>query len=324
MARILETTFGHKIQIEKIQYLISQNRFPQSIVLSGPSGVGKKRIALAVGQFLVCENSGSACGQCGPCIRIEKMQSESLFYVRPEAETGKRPAIKVEAVRELLLKLSLASVGRARVVIIDDANKMSDQAANAILKSLEEPSENLYYILIVNEIKSLLSTIQSRVQVMRFGSLSVDHLKTIKPNLPDWAYRSARGSLDKLLHLTSKEGVTDRNEAMKIFDNFCFDKEFLLHDYGREEIKKDRNWSLYIIKSWLQVVRDATILKAGGEKFLLNTDQVDIIKKLATNLSFKKLTDLNQNFLVAYRDISANQESSIVFDSLWIKYARMD
>ena len=324
MARILETTFGHKIQIAKIQHLLSQGRFPQSMVFAGPAGVGKKRIALAVAQNLVCESADPACGHCGPCLRVEKMQSESLLLVSPEGETGKRPSIKVEAVRELLEKLSLASVGKARIVIIDGANTMNDQASNAFLKTLEEPTENLYFILIVNEIKSLLPTIQSRVQVMRFDSLSADHLKTIKPNLPDWAYRSARGSVDKLVQLTGKEGLSDRTEALKIFDDFCFNDEFLLHDYGREEVKKDRNWSLFILKTWLQVVRDATVLKADGAKFVLNSDQTDLLKKMATSLSHKKLTGLSQELLRAYRDISSNQESSIVIDSLWVKYARMD
>lgn len=322
MARLIDATLGHKKQIENLLTLRLKNRFPQSVAFIGPSGIGKRRVALAMAQTLVCENSPEACGHCGPCIRIEKEQSESLLLVKPDAEMAK-PAIKVDDIRGLLDSLSLTSVGRARIVILDQAQLMNDQAANALLKNLEEPSENVYFILIAPEIEQLLPTIRSRVQVVRFYGLQYEHLRTLKPNLPEWAYRSSRGQLTQLDILTSKQGLGERQEALELFEQFCFNDDFLLFSEWRTAMKEDRQWPLFVVKCWMQLVRDALVVQTGSSKFILNPDQSDLLKKLSA-LSSKKLLKFSAELVQASRDINGNLNSSLVFDSLRVKYARMD
>ena len=322
MARLIDSTLGHQTQISKLLTLRKKNRFPQSVAFVGPTGVGKKRVALALAQTLVCEKSDEACGVCGPCIRIEKEQSESLFVVVPDPEAAK-PAIKVDAIRGLLDSLSLASIGHARIVIIDSAQLMNDQAANAFLKNLEEPTENVYFILIAPEIEQLLPTIRSRVQVIRFFALQYDHLRTLRPNQPEWAYRSSRGQLSELEVLTSKQGQSERKEALELFDQFCFNEEFLLFDDWRKSMKEDRQWALFTVRCWLQMVRDAVVLKSSSNQFILNTDQVELLKKLSEQ-PVKKLLKFAEHLVKATRDINGNLDSSLVIDSLRVKYARMD
>lgn len=319
---MIDATLGHKKQIENLLSLRMKNRFPQSVAFVGPSGIGKRRVALAMAQTLVCENSQESCGHCGPCIRIEKEQSESLLLVKPDPEYAK-PSIKVDDIRGLLDSLSLTSAGRARIVIIDPAQLMNDQAANALLKNLEEPSENVYFILIVPEMDQLLPTIRSRVQVVRFYSLEYEHMRTLKPNLPEWAYRSSRGQLTELEILTSKQGLSERQEALELFEQFCFNDDFLLFSEWRSSMKEDRQWPLFVIKCWLQLVRDALIVQTGNSKFILNPDQGDLLKKLSA-LSSKKLLKFSGELVQAARDIHGNLNSSLVFDSLRVKYARMD
>lgn len=323
MARIIDSTYGHKNQIAKLNYLLANDRFPQSMLFVGPNGIGKKRVALAVAQSLVCEVTKEACGECGPCKRVEKQQSESLFVIQPEGEPGKKQSIKVEAVRDLLERLSLAPVGKARVVVIDSAHLMNEQASNAFLKTLEEPSENLYFILTVTEAQLLLQTIQSRVQMMRFPVLEVAHLKTIKPNEPDWAYRSCRGQLDRLEMLTSKQGLAERQEALQLLNDFCFNDDFLLFDEWRKSMREDRNWALFNVKCWLQIVRDAIVLKTQANKFVLNTDQSEFLKQMY-ELPVKKLHWFAKALLQAAKDIQGNQDASLVIDSLRVNYARVD
>lgn len=323
MARIIDTTYGHKNQIAKLNYLLVNARFPQSMLLVGPNGIGKKRVALAVAQSLVCETSKDACGYCGPCLRVEKQQSESLFVIQPEGDLGKKATIKVEAIRDLLERLSLAPIGKSRVVVVDSTHLMNEQAANAFLKTLEEPSENLYFILTTTEAQSLLPTIQSRVQMMRFQSLEIEHLKVIKPNEPDWAYRSCRGQLDRLEMLTSKQGLSERQEALQLLHDFCFNDDFLLFDEWRKSMREDRNWALFNVKCWLQIVRDAIVLKTQANIFVLNTDQSEFLKQLR-ELPAKKLHWFAKALLQAARDIQAYQDASLVIDSMRVKYARLD
>ena len=322
MARLIETTLGHKVQISKLLQLREKNRLPSSMAFIGPSGIGKKRVALVLAQALVCEKSPEGCGHCGPCLRVEKQQSESLFLVQPDPEAAK-PSIKVDEIRKLLDALSLAPMGLARVVIIDPAQVMNDQAANALLKNLEEPSNDVFYILIANEIQQLLPTIRSRVQVIRFSGLEYDQIRTLKPNLPDWAYKSSRGQLDRLNALTSKEGLSERKEALDLFEQFCFNDEFLLFDEWRKPLRDDRTWALFNVQCWLQLTRDAMIVKSQSNQFILNSDQGDLIKRLS-ELSAKKLSWFSDQLVKAAKEINSNFDASLIVDSLKVKYARMD
>ena len=321
MARIIESIIGHEAEIAKLTQLKEKKRWPHTLLLAGPSGIGKMKVALAFAQSFLCENSDDACGVCGSCLRVEKKQSESLRILGPDAEAAK-PAIKVEAVRELLQSLSLSHLGAAQIVIIDEAHSMNTQAANALLKTLEEPMENLYFILIANDVQQFLPTMRSRAQVVRFSALRYEQMKRIKPHLDDWIYRSARGQLDRAEKLASEEGKLQREEALAILDQFCEDPHFLSDKTWKDQIK-NRAWAIQSLKYWLQIVRDAAVLKTQAKKFILNTDQTQRLKNLY-EISNQKLLFLCQNLISAERDISANADPVLVVENMWVKYARVD
>ncbi|MBC7420170.1 MAG: AAA family ATPase [Bdellovibrio sp.] len=324
MARLIESVVGHAVEIKHLIQLRESGRWPHALLFAGPSGTGKRKIALAFAQILVCDNAdrdpqGLACGVCGPCLRVQKEQSESLLFLKPD-EKAARPAIKVEAVRELLDSLSLASLGKARIVIVDNAQIMNPQASNALLKTLEEPFENVYFILICEDLGQLLPTIRSRVQVVKFSALSFEEIQIVKPGKPDWAYRSSRGQIDRLELLASPEGTQKREEALTLFEQFCADEEFLMASEWRASIK-DRTWAQFNVTCWLQIIRDLVILKTQANKFILNTDQIERLKKLF-QIQSKKLLWLADQLVFAERDIQGNSDPVLVFEDLWVRYAR--
>ena len=321
MARIIESVIGHEQEVAKLFNLKEAGRWPHAILFVGPSGIGKKKMALAFAQAMVCEESPRACGVCGPCQRIEKQQSESLLIIEPDAELAK-PVIKVEKIRGLLDSLSLAALSSARIVIIDQAQTMNAQASNALLKTLEEPTDNVFFILLANDVHQFLPTIRSRTQVIRFSALNYEQVKRIKPNLPDWTYRSCRGQIDRLDLLSSLEGAAKREEALVFFEQFCEDENFLTDKSWKDSVK-DRAWALFNIHCWLLMVRDALVLQTQAQKFILNTDQSERLKQLHS-VPAKKLLWLSQRLVNAEKDISANADTALVFEDLWIQYARVD
>lgn len=321
MARIAESIIGHQSEIVKLIQLKELGRWPHTMMFVGPSGIGKKKIALAFAQTLVCEKANNACGKCGSCLRIEKMQSESLTLIEPDTELAK-PVIKVEKIRNLLSALSLSSDGPARVVIIDQANTLNTQASNALLKTLEEPSQNIFFILIATDVHQVLATVRSRAQIFRFSALNYEQIKQVKPGLADWVYRSSRGQMDRLELLSSLEGAAKREDALSFFEKFCYDENFLM-DRIWKDLVKDRAWALFSINCWLQMARDAVILKTQAKKFVLNTDQADRLKQLYS-MSITKLLWLCNQLILAEKDINSNADASLVFEDLWIKYVRMD
>ncbi len=326
MARLIEKVVGHQAEIDKLVQIKTLGRWPHAMLFAGPSGIGKRKVAMACAQILVCEKEELACGACGPCLRIEKEQSESLLFLKPD-EKAARPTIKVEAVRELLDSLSLASMGPARVVIIDNVQIMNPQAANALLKTLEEPFDNVYFILIAEDLQQLMPTIRSRVQVLKFFALNLNEMMQIKPGLPDWAYRSSRGQIDRLDLLTSEEGTQKREEALGLFEQFCANENFLMAAAGRgndwRPLIKDRTWAQFNVTCWLQIIRDLIILKTQAQKFILNTDQIERLKKLYS-IQSKKLLWLADQLVIAERDMMGNADPVLVFEDLWVNYARVD
>src|SRR3989344_8460275 len=95
MARLLDFIVGHQKNIEKLLSLKLQKRWPHAFLFTGPNAIGKRKVALAFAQMLVCEQSETACGDCGPCLRIAKEQSENLLRLAPDASMAK-PVIKVD------------------------------------------------------------------------------------------------------------------------------------------------------------------------------------------------------------------------------------
>lgn len=326
---LIDQIVGHAAVIGHLTQMQVMGRWPHALLFVGPSGIGKKKVALAAVQSLLCEQNQSsvplkplgACGQCPSCIRVAKKQSENLIWLSP-SEGSVKPAIKIEAIRDVLEKLSLSNAGRPRAVVIEDAHTMNPQASNTLLKTLEEPFENVYFILLGLEVNQFLPTIRSRTQVVRFSSLSLEEAKKIHPGLADWAYANSRGQMDRLSTLSTREGADRRNEAFGFLEQFCFDQKFLQDNEWRT-FAKDRSWSFAIVTYWLGMIRDLLYLKNNSEKLILNSDLLDKYKAFAT-LSENKLIDLADHLAQAEIEISSYIDPVLVFENLWVKYARSE
>jgi DNA polymerase-3 subunit delta' len=257
MAQIISSVRGHEENWAAVLRQIQIGRLPHAMAFSGPSGTGKKAFAWAVAQALVCENPEVApCGDCGPCRRVEAHQSEGVLLL--ESEKG---AIKLESAHQAVEFLNLRVLGRARVVIIDGAQTLNPQSANALLKSIEEPPPKTFFILIVPEISQLIPTLRSRVQVLRFAPLSDQILKLLSEPGPEWLMRSAQGSVERLEQLRDPAAQEIRGLVLK----FLSDSAAGRRD-GLEEIlnlTRDRESALKATHFLQQLLRDWTVLESG-------------------------------------------------------------
>lgn len=172
---------GQEKAVATISNLITQNRFPHSLLFYGPQGVGKFTLAKSIVKYFNCPNSNPEVkgrDQCSVCEKIEKEIYYDLDIERTEkyksttGEEKESKQIKVEQIRDLIKKLNFKPVeGDYKFFIIDGADLMNDISENSFLKTLEEPLPNNYIILISHNINNILPTILSRCIKIKFESL---------------------------------------------------------------------------------------------------------------------------------------------------------
>lgn len=163
-----------KTQWQQMQVAWSQQRLPQALLLVGPFQDPLQEFARALAALLVCRKADEkACGHCKDCIMMQQAEHPDLQWVRPEKPGA---SIKIEQIRELqqtaFLTPQRASV---RVIVIEDAHRMNIASANALLKVLEEPPAHTHFILLAEQLSTMLPTILSRCQRMTFPAGDMTH-----------------------------------------------------------------------------------------------------------------------------------------------------
>jgi DNA polymerase-3 subunit delta' len=148
-----------------LQHALRSGRVAHAYLFAGPSGSGRHELALAFAQALFCEREADdACGECLSCRKLRHGNHPDLHIIQPDGAS-----VKIEQIRELQRDLSYRSAGAGyKVYIIEAAETMTVQAANSLLKFLEEPQSPVVAILIAPGPKSVLPTIQSRTQLVPF------------------------------------------------------------------------------------------------------------------------------------------------------------
>lgn len=169
---------GHEWAVDLLRQHVAQGQVRHAYIFTGPQGVGRRTLALRLAQALNCPQPaapGEPCLQCNTCLRISKMAYPDLSIVQAEQAGG---TLKVEQVRELQHSLSLAPYeGMYRVALILRFEEAHPSAANALLKTLEEPSPQVILALTAESAEILLPTIVSRCEVIRLRPLGIESLQ---------------------------------------------------------------------------------------------------------------------------------------------------
>lgn len=310
MPRQSEFILGHQEIISKMLESFESGRPGQTFLFVGPSGVGKKQTALALAQALLCPQSPRACGMCPSCFRASSGHHENLRIIEPSTVQ-----IKMEQAKEVLEFLSLKSLGGNRVVIFDQAQQLNPQAANALLKTLEEPPEGTFFFLIAPSVAGIMPTIRSRSRITQFKPLSMEDLnKRVKA--PTWALKSAGGSFEKLAQLQEGPELEVRQKSVEMLNVFLKDDDFLVNDIWRSEFK-DRAQAQRFLAYWVGFFRDAIFLQESAKGLVGNIDQAALIKNLA-ELSRERLLKLVSGSLRSEQALLANRDPQLVMEEYFI------
>jgi DNA polymerase III subunit delta' len=249
-------------------------KLPQAYCFAGPPGVGKRITALTLAQAVNClaplpggdaGGSGDACGTCVPCRKIARGEHPDVTVVQPEERT----VITIDQIRELTARASLrAYEGKAKIWILDPADLMQEPAANALLKTLEEPSGVSLFVLVTATPSALLPTIRSRCQAVRFDPLGEEPLREIllghghSPEEAAAAAALAGGSAERALALDVAGVRALRDRIVSETWDALGSLPKILEQAGR--LAGDRSALEAAMEVLAGVSRDVAVTKVGG------------------------------------------------------------
>jgi len=275
---------GNRKIIERLSVKLREGRFPHALIFTGPEGVGKRTCALMLAKALNCPEKGPVdfCDACAQCRKIDAGTHPDVIGIGVEEDAAE---IKIAQIRDLLRTLDLRPLeGSNKVFIIDPADAMNTASANALLKGLEEPPENSYFILLSANPQSLLVTVRSRSQIYPFTPLSLEEMRSFGDD--ELALRWSRGSIGALKTLDLPNLKERRQQALEFIETAvrATDQDFrdligVSGDLARSKSDFESHMGTIAI-----LMEDLLYLREGLPDRLVNSDIQKRLGDLASQL----------------------------------------
>lgn len=334
---------GNESVKEKLSHLLRNGRMPNSLLFAGPEGVGKKEFAFALARAIVCKDeSNIACGHCSACLRVSSFEPQhsekkddykKVFFDR-HADVGLvvqfNRTVLVDAIRALEKEAHFQPYeAKARVFIINNAEKMNDEASNALLKTLEEPPATTFLILITSRPDALLSTIRSRCQTIRFAPVAEKEIEELlveqrnfKPAEAKLAARVSHGSVGVAISLDIDNYRTRRTFQMSVIEKAFVnpDRSALLR--SAEQLNDAKNKDLYEENLAILelLIRDMWMLKNGvSAESIANFDAADTLGRIAGLAESQRLKRALTEIELLRQSFQVNINRKSATDALFMK-----
>lgn len=286
---------GNPKIIERLRRKLREDRFPHGLIFSGPEGAGKHTSAIMIAKALNCTKAaaGDFCGECSSCRKIQSGTHPDVITVSVEDEATQ---IKIAQVRQLLGTLDLHPLeGRNKAFIVDPADLLNAEASNALLKGLEEPPENSFFILITVNVHELLLTVRSRCQVYNFTPLTLDEIR--RHGVTDeLTVRWSQGSIGRARSLDVARLKSEREIVLDFLETVVMAKEEHFQDLlgvsaelGRA--KQDFESRMAVLSV---LIADVFYIKEGVPEKLVNVDIQERLVKLAARASVDRLVRMSE------------------------------
>lgn len=322
-----DEVLGHQQNKEFLQKLLKPGSRPHALLFYGMGGIGKKMLALHFAKTFLCKSADKKpCGICESC-RLMDIENNSFahpdFYLLTAEEAGKD--IKIEQVKEMAKQAAFAPVlSEHKVCIIDDAGQMTAEAANSLLKLLEEPPPGWLFILITQQAERLLPTVLSRVVRLRFDapdSSAVQQIlkaKGITQNTQVLA-ALAGGSPGRALSYNQADIFAIRREALDLLKKLPLQNPFgYIAALGWGE-KYDRAAALLLTEQFIYLLRDVLLVQSGAGGQVYNTDIMAGLDGIAADWPLHTARQGVNAAQEAWQNINKNVSAKNVLEALVLK-----
>lgn len=305
---------GQNRAVKILKSGVHTGRIAHAYMFCGPEGVGKKKAALIFAQLLNCKSpqEGEPCDKCIACQKIKHYTHPDLLEIEPEGTS-----IKIAQIRDLQERAYYKCYeGKFKVIIINDAHLMTMEAANCLLKILEEPPLGTIFILLVQDIAKLPITIVSRCQYIPFNYLAQEVLEEIlaETGVEDKTILAlSQGSAGKALEfIKEQEYYSIINDANNIIESLpaAGYKEILAY---AERLEKNRDMMEVTLETMLNILRDKLIsLITGKESVISNL----VGERISIPICLKFIQEINKCFYYLKNKCNARLALDVLFINL--------
>ena len=361
---------GHNEIKDSLRNLANRGKMPHAFLFSGISGIGKMRTARAFAQYIHCKNriDGDSCGRCPSCIQHQKHNNPDLHYIYPIVKKdgsliskdlieewremledysfmppekwnelikagNSQPAIYVNESEEIISRASLSAFQENyKIFIIWLPEKMRLEAANKLLKIIEEPFEDTIFILVSNNDSKILPTIQSRTQRYNFKPLSENELKDlllktgVSPEMAEDAARISEGSLQKADDIACHpEELIEFSDLFKDIMRAAYAlKAKSLKEHSETSAAFGREKLLRFLSYCGRMIRENYIYNYNIPPLVLMTrEESDFSSRFAPFIHDGNVEQLSEEIARAAQDIERNGNSKIVMYDLMLLLSRL-
>jgi DNA polymerase-3 subunit delta' len=364
---------GHDSLKQHLRDEVAAERVSHAQMLLGAQGSGKLPLAIAFAQYMLCEKptKRDSCGSCPHCLKVQSLTHPDLHFSFPIVvskgnkvsssddlrnewnelllkqpyfnlntwldytdSAGKSPIINVEESRQILRKLSLKSYSdKYKIMIVWLPERMNTQAANKLLKLLEEPPEQTVFLLVSDNSETILPTIISRTQIIRVPHLSIDEVAAclvdkykIDKSVASTAAALNQGNLVEAIE--SVQGDQSQHEYFDLFvklmrSAYAANANDLI-EVSEEIASLDRERQKNFVRYGLHIFRESILMNyLKGEGVTLRNEEIAFLSKFAKYINNQNITQLADEFNLAYYHIDRNANPKILFTDLVIKLTKL-
>jgi len=282
---------GHEWAVDMLKKHVTNGTTRHAYLFAGPPGLGRRSLALRFAQALNCQtpiDAGIPCGTCRNCKQIDAMQHPDLAVVQAESEGG---SLKVDQIRDTRRSLTLKPyVANYRVALFLRFQQANDNAANALLKTLEEAPSYVVLILTADNPEQLLPTIVSRCEVLRLRPLKIEEVQKesenrgIEPGQAKLIAHISGGRFGYALRLIGSESLLEKRDQ-RLNDLLTLIPASRVEKFAyADKLARDKESMRQAILIWLSYWRDVMLRTARAESPLVNVDRNMEIEDLADRM----------------------------------------
>ena len=255
---MFEKIIGNDSIKEQLVKSLNNNQISHSYLFIGIEGIGKKLIATEFAKAILCLNDKKYCNNCKSCIEFDSDNNPDFLYIEPDGNS-----IKIDQIREMQKKLQEKPIiSKNKVYIINDADTMTTEAQNSLLKTLEEPPEFVTIILIGSNENMFLTTIKSRCMILHFNKIDDNQMKK---------------------YLKENQGLNEVTQNMLELFQGSIGKAIELKDKQNEYLELEKMIEKLSNTNLIDVVKSADILYQTKDEIYEMLDYVNIVLlRLAT------------------------------------------